>query len=140
MVRHRPVKAAQPGSIPGDLATPLGSTVEHRTFNPGGPGSNPGAGTSGPSSSGRIPGCDPGEGGPTPPGPSKSDGWTCNRCGACCALVDCPHFLQTHWGDGGGVCGIYADRPVDCRVPEILRSGAPEVVEFYCETCRFLRD
>lgn len=82
----------------------------------------------------KCPGSTPG----VPATPAKSDGWTCNRCGACCSLVDCPHFLLTHWGDGGGVCGIYETRPAECRVPDVLREGAPEIVEFYCETCRFL--
>jgi len=25
-------------------------------------------------------------------------------------------------------------------VPDVLRDGAPEIIEFYCETCRFLVD
>jgi len=39
----------------------------------------------------------------------------CNRCGACCEILfKCP-FLKKH-GDGTTTCGIYEDRPSQCRL------------------------
>jgi Fe-S-cluster containining protein len=39
----------------------------------------------------------------------------CNRCGACCELVfKCP-FLKTQ-SDGTSLCGIYENRPNQCRL------------------------
>jgi hypothetical protein len=39
----------------------------------------------------------------------------CNRCGACCEILfRCP-FLKKH-NDGTSTCGIYEDRPNQCRL------------------------
>jgi hypothetical protein len=39
----------------------------------------------------------------------------CNRCGACCEILfKCP-FLRRH-ADGTTSCGIYSDRPNQCRL------------------------
>jgi Putative zinc- or iron-chelating domain len=39
----------------------------------------------------------------------------CNRCGACCELVfKCP-FLKKQ-SDGSSLCGIYENRPNQCRL------------------------
>ena len=39
----------------------------------------------------------------------------CNRCGACCEILfKCP-FLKKH-GDGTSSCGIYENRPNNCRL------------------------
>ena len=39
----------------------------------------------------------------------------CNRCGACCEILfKCP-FLKKH-GDGETTCGIYEDRPNQCKL------------------------
>ena len=39
----------------------------------------------------------------------------CNRCGACCELVfKCP-FLKKQ-ADGSSMCGIYENRPNQCRL------------------------
>ncbi|HLL72635.1 MAG TPA: YkgJ family cysteine cluster protein [Pyrinomonadaceae bacterium] len=50
----------------------------------------------------------------------------CNRCGACCEiLLKCP-FLKKH-GDGTSTCGIYEDRPNQCRLFPIERRDLDEV-------------
>ncbi|MBA3442086.1 MAG: YkgJ family cysteine cluster protein [Pyrinomonadaceae bacterium] len=50
----------------------------------------------------------------------------CNRCGACCEILfKCP-FLKKH-GDGSSTCGIYEDRPDQCRLYPIERRDLEEV-------------
>ena len=50
----------------------------------------------------------------------------CNRCGACCEILfKCP-FLKKH-GDGSSTCGIYEDRPNQCRLFPIERRDLDEV-------------
>ncbi|HEV2704986.1 MAG TPA: YkgJ family cysteine cluster protein [Pyrinomonadaceae bacterium] len=50
----------------------------------------------------------------------------CNRCGACCEILfKCP-FLKKH-GDGSTTCGIYEDRPDQCRLFPIERRDLEEV-------------
>ena len=50
----------------------------------------------------------------------------CNRCGACCELLfKCP-FLKKH-PDGTTTCGIYEDRPGQCRLFPISRRDLEEV-------------
>ena len=50
----------------------------------------------------------------------------CNRCGACCEILfKCP-FLKKH-GDGTTTCGIYEDRPTQCRLFPIDRRDLREV-------------
>ncbi len=50
----------------------------------------------------------------------------CNRCGACCEILfKCP-FLKNH-GDGTTSCGIYEDRPNQCRLFPIERRDLEEV-------------
>jgi hypothetical protein len=50
----------------------------------------------------------------------------CNRCGACCEILfKCP-FLKKH-GDGSTTCGIYDDRPDQCRLFPIERRDLEEV-------------
>ena len=50
----------------------------------------------------------------------------CNRCGACCEILfKCP-FLKKH-GDGTTTCGIYEDRPDQCRLFPIERRDLTEV-------------
>ena len=50
----------------------------------------------------------------------------CNRCGACCELLfKCP-FLKKH-EDGTTTCGIYEDRPNQCRLFPISRRDLDEV-------------
>jgi hypothetical protein len=50
----------------------------------------------------------------------------CNRCGACCEILfKCP-FLKKH-GDGTTTCGIYQDRPKQCRLFPIERRDLEEV-------------
>ncbi|MGB9179919.1 MAG: YkgJ family cysteine cluster protein [Pyrinomonadaceae bacterium] len=50
----------------------------------------------------------------------------CNRCGACCELLfKCP-FLKKH-GDGTSTCGIYEDRPNQCRLFPITKRDIEEV-------------
>lgn len=50
----------------------------------------------------------------------------CNRCGACCEILfKCP-FLKKH-GDGTSTCGIYDDRPNQCRLFPIERRDLDEV-------------
>jgi hypothetical protein len=50
----------------------------------------------------------------------------CNRCGACCELLfKCP-FLRKH-PDGTTTCGIYEDRPSQCRLFPITRRDLEEV-------------
>ncbi|HYY97480.1 MAG TPA: YkgJ family cysteine cluster protein [Pyrinomonadaceae bacterium] len=50
----------------------------------------------------------------------------CNRCGACCEILfKCP-FLKKH-GDGTTTCGIYEDRPTQCRLFPIDRRDVEEV-------------
>lgn len=50
----------------------------------------------------------------------------CNRCGACCEILfKCP-FLKKH-GDGSTTCGIYEDRPSQCRLYPIERRDLEEV-------------
>jgi hypothetical protein len=56
----------------------------------------------------------------------------CNRCGACCELLfKCP-FLKKQV-DGTSTCGIYEDRPNQCRLFPITRRDLEEVRE----TCSF---
>jgi hypothetical protein len=50
----------------------------------------------------------------------------CNRCGACCEILfKCP-FLKKH-EDGTTTCGIYEDRPNQCRLFPIERRDIEEV-------------
>ncbi len=50
----------------------------------------------------------------------------CNRCGACCEILfKCP-FLKKHT-DGTTTCGIYEDRPDQCRLFPIERRDLDEV-------------
>src|SRR5579883_3369867 len=50
----------------------------------------------------------------------------CNRCGACCEILfKCP-FLKKH-EDGATTCGIYADRPEQCRLFPIEARDLAEV-------------
>ncbi|MBV9959283.1 MAG: YkgJ family cysteine cluster protein [Acidobacteria bacterium] len=50
----------------------------------------------------------------------------CNRCGACCEILfKCP-FLRKH-EDGTTTCGIYEDRPNQCRLFPIERRDLEEV-------------
>lgn len=50
----------------------------------------------------------------------------CNRCGACCEILfKCP-FLKKH-DDGTSTCGIYEDRPNQCRLFPITRRDLQEV-------------
>lgn len=50
----------------------------------------------------------------------------CNRCGACCELLfKCP-FLKKQ-DDGTSLCGIYEDRPNQCRLFPITRRDLEEV-------------
>ena len=50
----------------------------------------------------------------------------CNRCGACCEILfKCP-FLKKH-SDGTTTCGVYEDRPNQCRLFPIERRDLDEV-------------
>ncbi len=50
----------------------------------------------------------------------------CNRCGACCEILfKCP-FLKKH-ADGSSTCGIYEDRPNQCRLFPINKRDIQEV-------------
>lgn len=50
----------------------------------------------------------------------------CNRCGACCEILfKCP-FLKKH-EDGTTTCGIYEDRPNQCRLFPIEKRDLEEV-------------
>src|SRR5438045_3890097 len=50
----------------------------------------------------------------------------CNRCGACCEILfKCP-FLKKH-KDGATTCGIYEDRPSQCRLFPLDRRALQEV-------------
>ena len=50
----------------------------------------------------------------------------CNRCGACCEILfKCP-FLKKH-KDGTTTCGIYEDRPNQCRLFPIEQRDLAEV-------------
>lgn len=50
----------------------------------------------------------------------------CNRCGACCEILfKCP-FLKKHV-DGTSTCGIYEDRPNQCRLFPITQRDLQEV-------------
>lgn len=50
----------------------------------------------------------------------------CNRCGACCEILfKCP-FLKKH-SDGTTACGIYEDRPGQCRLYPIEKRDLEEV-------------
>ena len=50
----------------------------------------------------------------------------CNRCGACCEILfKCP-FLKKH-NDGTTTCGIYEDRPAQCRLFPIDKRDLEEV-------------
>ncbi|HVF49578.1 MAG TPA: YkgJ family cysteine cluster protein [Pyrinomonadaceae bacterium] len=50
----------------------------------------------------------------------------CNRCGACCEILfKCP-FLKKH-DDGTTTCGIYDDRPNQCRLFPIEQRDLTEV-------------
>ena len=50
----------------------------------------------------------------------------CNRCGACCEILfKCP-FLKKH-RDGTTSCGIYKDRPSQCRLFPLDRRDLQEV-------------
>ena len=50
----------------------------------------------------------------------------CNRCGACCEILfKCP-FLKKH-DDGTTTCGIYEDRPNQCRLFPIEHRDLEEV-------------
>jgi hypothetical protein len=50
----------------------------------------------------------------------------CNRCGACCEILfKCP-FLKKH-ADGTTTCGVYEDRPNQCRLFPIEKRDLEEV-------------
>ena len=50
----------------------------------------------------------------------------CNRCGACCEILfKCP-FLKKY-EDGTSTCGIYEDRPNQCRLFPINKRDLTEV-------------
>ena len=50
----------------------------------------------------------------------------CNRCGACCEILfKCP-FLQKH-EDGSSTCGVYENRPEQCRLYPIEPRDLAEV-------------
>jgi hypothetical protein len=50
----------------------------------------------------------------------------CNRCGACCEILfKCP-FLKKY-NDGTTTCGIYEDRPNQCRLFPIEKRDLEEV-------------
>jgi hypothetical protein len=50
----------------------------------------------------------------------------CNRCGACCEILfKCP-FLKKH-DDGTTTCGVYEDRPNQCRLFPIEKRDLEEV-------------
>ena len=50
----------------------------------------------------------------------------CNRCGACCEILfKCP-FLKKHT-DGTTSCGIYEDRPNQCRLFPMEQRDLAEV-------------
>lgn len=50
----------------------------------------------------------------------------CNRCGACCEILfKCP-FLKKHQ-DGSSTCGIYEDRPRQCRLFPIDKRDIEEL-------------
>ena len=50
----------------------------------------------------------------------------CNRCGACCEILfKCP-FLKKQ-DDGTTACGIYEDRPNQCRLYPIEKRDLEEV-------------
>jgi hypothetical protein len=50
----------------------------------------------------------------------------CNRCGACCEILfKCP-FLKKQ-NDGTTSCGIYEDRPNQCRLYPIQKRDLDEV-------------
>ena len=50
----------------------------------------------------------------------------CNRCGACCEILfKCP-FLKKH-DDGTSTCGVYEDRPNQCRLFPIEKRDLEEV-------------
>lgn len=50
----------------------------------------------------------------------------CNRCGACCEILfKCP-FLKKH-ADSSTSCGIYEDRPNQCRLFPIEKRDLEEV-------------
>ncbi len=51
----------------------------------------------------------------------------CNRCGACCEILfKCP-FLKKNDDDNTTTCGIYEDRPSQCRLFPIERRDLEEV-------------
>ena len=50
----------------------------------------------------------------------------CNRCGACCEILfKCPFLKKA--GDGSTSCGIYEDRPDQCRLFPIEPRDLEEV-------------
>jgi hypothetical protein len=50
----------------------------------------------------------------------------CNRCGACCEILfKCP-FLKKH-DDGSSTCGVYENRPEQCRLYPIEPRDLKEV-------------
>lgn len=50
----------------------------------------------------------------------------CNRCGACCEILfKCP-FLKKNM-DGTSTCGIYEDRPNQCRLFPLEKRDLEEV-------------
>ncbi len=50
----------------------------------------------------------------------------CNRCGACCEILfKCPFLKKAE--DGTTTCGIYEDRPDQCRLYPIERRDLDEV-------------
>ena len=50
----------------------------------------------------------------------------CNRCGACCEILfKCPFLKKA--GDGTTTCGIYEDRPDQCRLFPIEPRDLEEV-------------
>ena len=62
----------------------------------------------------------------------------CQKCGACCRATKCTHLTED------GLCGIYEDRPLECRVDDKYDSMSTNLTreEFYTMTkiiCLFLR-
>lgn len=55
----------------------------------------------------------------------------CTNCGACCRLPNVCPFLRTA-PDGGGYCGIYPLRPLNCR--KYPRTEAEHITK---DTCGF---
>jgi len=68
--------------------------------------------------------------------------FTCKKCGACCRSLDkSPLYAELDGGNGtckhlrkDGLCGIYKDRPILCRVDEGYKAffaGMMTLDEYY---------